>query len=90
MTYNLNEQQSISKKQMNQLKEFTWLDQLYNLILLGPPGVGKTHLATGLGIEAIYRGYKVSFITDGRTNSHTQNRRVYEKISNQDEKNQRF
>jgi DNA replication protein DnaC len=28
---------------------------------LGPPGVGKTHLAVGLGIEAIRQGYKVRF-----------------------------
>lgn len=65
-TFNLDEQQSLSIKQVNQLKEFTWLDQLYNLIILGPPGVGKTHLATGLGIEAIYQGYKVSFISMGQ------------------------
>lgn len=64
--FNLDEQQSLSKKQINQLKEFMWLDQLYNLIILGPPGVGKTHLATGLGIEAIYNGYKVSFISMGQ------------------------
>lgn len=64
-TFNLEEQQTLSKKQLNQLKEFTWLDQLYNLILLGPTGVGKTLLSTGLGIEAIHRGYKVSFIGMG-------------------------
>lgn len=63
--FNLNEQHSLSKKQINQLKEFTWLDQLYNLIILGPTGVGKTHLSTGLGIEAIRQGYRVSFITMG-------------------------
>ena len=63
--FNLKEQQSISKKQINQLKEFTWLDQLYNLILLGPTGVGKTLLSTALGIEAIYQGYKVSFVSMG-------------------------
>lgn len=63
--FKLDEQQSLNKKQINQLKEFTWLDQLYNLILLGPPGVGKTLLATGLGIEAINHGYKVSFISMG-------------------------
>ncbi|GAA0496889.1 IS21-like element helper ATPase IstB [Salinibacillus aidingensis] len=61
--YNLEEQQTLSRKQMNQLKELTWIDQLYNLVLLGPAGVGKTHLATGLGIEAINQGYRVMFIT---------------------------
>jgi DNA replication protein DnaC len=41
---------------MRQLKEMNWLEQQYNLILLGPPGVGKTHLAVGVGLEAIEQG----------------------------------
>ena len=63
--FDLKEQQSLSNKQFNKLKELLWMEQLYNLILLGPPGVGKTHLAIGLGIKAIYQGYKVIFTTMG-------------------------
>ena len=58
--FDLAEQQSLSKKQLQQLKELVWVEKMYNLLLLGPPGVGKTFLAIGLGIEAIHRGYKVS------------------------------
>lgn len=59
--FDLSEQQSLSKRQFNQIKELTWLEQGYNLILLGPPGVGKTHLSVGLGIHAVKNGYKVYF-----------------------------
>ena len=60
--FNLAEQQSLSKKQLQHLRELLWVEQVYNLLLLGPPGVGKTFLAIGLGIDAIDKGYKVSFI----------------------------
>ena len=54
---------AISKKQFKQLTELTWIDGLYNLILSGPPGVCKTHLAIGLGYQACEDGYKVSYTT---------------------------
>lgn len=59
--FNVDEQHSLSQRQINQLKELIWLEQGYNIIFLGPPGVGKTHLAIGIGIEAISSGYKVRF-----------------------------
>ncbi|MGG0720562.1 IS21-like element helper ATPase IstB [Robertmurraya massiliosenegalensis] len=63
--FNVEEQISLSTRQLNQLRELNWLEQQYNLILLGPPGSGKTHISIGLGLEAIQRGYKVTFSTMG-------------------------
>lgn len=63
--YLITEQPSLSQRQLTQLTELNWLDQQNNLILLGPPGVGKTHLAVGLGIEAIHKGYQTIFVTMG-------------------------
>jgi DNA replication protein DnaC len=60
--YDLEAQQSLSTAQFKQLRELVWLENIYNLILLGPPGVGKTFLAIGLGIDAVKQGYKVSFV----------------------------
>lgn len=56
-------QASITKRQMNQLLDFSFIDNRANLIFIGPPGVGKTHLATGIGLKAINAGYKVLFST---------------------------
>ena len=63
--FSLQEQPTLKKQSFNQLTDLAWLDQLYNLILLGPTVVGKTHLAIGIGIKAIQEGYKVAFISMG-------------------------
>lgn len=51
----------ISDSQIRQLKELTWLDTYGNIVLAGPPGLGKTMIAVGLGLEAINNGYTVCF-----------------------------
>lgn len=55
-------QTSVSKKHIGQLLELAWLERAFNVMFLGPPGVGKTHLAVALGVTAIEAGYKVFFI----------------------------
>ena len=40
-----------------------WLKQPSNLVLIGPAGVGKTHLATALCYEAILKGHQTVFFT---------------------------
>ena len=56
-------QRSINKKEVNEWLTFSWLDNRENIILMGAPGVGKTHLALGVGFSAIHKGYKVLFKT---------------------------
>ena len=51
----------ITESQLRQLKELNWLDTNANLVLAGPPGLGKTMIATALGLEAINSGYTVCF-----------------------------
>jgi len=56
-------QPSIDKKQIQTLSSCHFIEHGENVVLLGPPGVGKTHLAVGLGLKAIERGYRVLFTT---------------------------
>ena len=56
-------QPSLDPKRIKELSACRWVDNGENVIFLGPPGVGKTHLSVGLGIEAIRRGYRTLFIT---------------------------
>ena len=51
----------LNKQQFNQLRELHWVDQNFNIILMGPSGVGKTFIATGLAFDAIKAGYSAIF-----------------------------
>jgi len=51
----------ITLSQINQLKELNWLDTCGNIVFAGPPGLGKTMLAAGLGVQAVNSGYAVCF-----------------------------
>ncbi|MBN2349313.1 MAG: IS21-like element helper ATPase IstB [Bacteroidales bacterium] len=53
----------ISKTQLNQLRELTWVDQIYNVVFMGPSGTGKTYLSSGLCFDAVNNGYKAYFRT---------------------------
>jgi DNA replication protein DnaC len=54
-------QPSIDQGQIRELASGRWIGHGDALLLLGPPGVGKTHLAIGLGRAAIREGYSVLF-----------------------------
>ena len=56
-------QPSIDAQKIKELATLRFLQEGENVILLGPPGVGKTHLAVSLGLEAIQQGFTVSFTT---------------------------
>lgn len=56
-------QTSVSSRHIRHLLNMSWVEQAFNLLFLGPPGVGKTHLAVGLGIHAVDLGYTVCFTT---------------------------
>jgi len=56
-------QHSVKKTVIQHLGQLDFLAGKENVVLLGPPGTGKTHLATALGIRACLAGHRVLFRT---------------------------
>ena len=56
-------QPSIDERQIRELAQLSFVEEKSNVILLGPPGVGKTHLAVALGMEALQNKMSVYFVT---------------------------
>ena len=56
-------QPSLDRRQMRELSGLSFVERAHNVVILGPPGVGKTHLAVALGVKAVEAGYSVLFHT---------------------------
>ena len=54
-------QPSIDPAVINDLGSLRFIHNTENVVFLGPPGVGKTHLALALGFEAVRQGHRVYF-----------------------------
>jgi len=56
-------QPSLDKRQVRELAGLSFVERAHNVVILGPPGVGKTHLAVALGVKAVEAGYSVLCLT---------------------------
>lgn len=60
-TFDTTFQKGVTDWQLRQLAALNWIDSVFNVILIGPPGTGKTHIALAIGNKALDAGYKVFF-----------------------------
>ncbi len=62
-TFTFEKAVGLDARQVQQLCTGEYIRQCHNVIFLGKSGTGKTHLATGLGIEACKQGFRTRFVT---------------------------
>ena len=60
--FDFNYQPKLNKQQIMDIASCRFINENKNIVFMGKPGVGKTHLANAIGIEALKQGYKVLFL----------------------------
>lgn len=61
--YDFNFAEGITQYQLKELRQLHWMEQAYNVVLMGPSGTGKTFIAAGLVYEAVKAGHKAYMMT---------------------------
>src|SRR5436309_14053299 len=61
--FDFDHQRSLKRETITHLGTLDFITGKENVVFLGPPGTGKTHLAIGLGIRACQAGHRVAFAT---------------------------
>lgn len=61
--YDFSASGALEKPRLNHLRDLAWLEQNFNLILMGPSGTGKTYIAAGLCFDGVAQGYRAYFKT---------------------------
>ena len=56
-------QPGLKEKEVIKLSSLEFIEQKENILFLGPPGVGKTHLSVGIAMKACIARYRVLFMT---------------------------
>jgi DNA replication protein DnaC len=69
--FNLDHQPALKRDTLAHPGTATFIDAARNLVRLGPPGPGKTHLAIGRGIKTAHAGHRILFATDWVTRLQT-------------------
>jgi DNA replication protein DnaC len=60
-SFDFNFQPSLDRKKLQELATGRFIEHGDNVVFLGPPGTGKTHLAIALGLKAVQQGYRTVF-----------------------------
>lgn len=54
---------TLSESRLRELRGLAWMEQAFNIILMGPSGTGKTYIAAGLVHDAVKAGFRASLMT---------------------------
>ncbi|MDP9454142.1 MAG: IS21-like element helper ATPase IstB [Actinomycetota bacterium] len=61
--FDFDAQPSLDRRLVDDLATLRFVEEKANVLLIGPPGVGKTHLAIALGHKAVHAGFRVYYTT---------------------------